>query len=149
MRFIVSFADQAIASVESVSLAFTYIGALEGSLSSATQRHYLPEIEERIALIEAGKLKGYYCFEPELIDENEFWGDVSRERGKCLKDFAVKAKLSISDETGEYSIVLEWYQSSKELSESPLTELVQRAAGQLKFQNIKKYCKFYDWEDLA
>ena len=149
MRFIVSLADQVIASVESVSIDFTYMGALEGSLSSGTQSHYLPEIEQRRALIEAGRLKGVYCFDPELIDESEFWGDVSRERGKCLKDFAVKAKLSISDKTGAFSIVLEWYQSSKELSESPLTELVQRAAGQLKFEDIKKYCKFYDWEDLA
>lgn len=149
MRFIASFADQVIASVESVSVAFTYIGVLEGRLSSATSFHYLPEIEERKALIESGRLKGFFCFDPELMDESEFWGKDCGIDGKCLKDNAIKAKLNISEKDGQYSIILEWYLSSKELSEAPLTELVQRAAGRLKFKDIKRYCKFYDWEDLA
>ena len=146
MRFIASFADQVIASVESVSISFTYIGLLEGRLSSATKFHHIPEIEERMALIESGRLKGFYCFEPEMMDESEFWGEDSRIEGKCLKDNAVKAELNISDKAGQYSIVLEWYQSSKELAETPLTELVQKAAGKLQFKDIKKYCKFNDWE---
>lgn len=149
MRFIASFADQVIASVESVSIEFTYIGVLEGRLSYGTKYHYLPEIEERRALIEAGRLKGFYCLEPELMDESEFWGKDSGIEGKCLKDNAIKAKLNISEKEGQYSIVLEWYQSTRELSEAPLTELVQRAAGQLRFGDIKRYCKYNDWEDLA
>lgn len=149
MRFIASFADQVVASVESVFISFTYIGVLEGRLSHGTKYHYLPEIEERRALIEAGRLKGAYCFEPELMDESEFWGKDSGIEGKCLKDNAIKAKLNISEKAGQYTIVLEWYQSSKELTETPLTELVQKAAGKLKFEEIKPFCKYYDWEELA
>ena len=81
MRFIDSFADQVIASVESVSIEFTYKMMLEGKLSSATKNNYLPILEERIALIEAGKLKGVYCFEPELVDESTFWGEESGASG--------------------------------------------------------------------
>lgn len=149
MRFIASFADQVIASVESVSIEFTYNGMLEGRLSRATKHSYLPDIEERMALIEAGRLKGFYCLEPELMDESEFWGKDSGREGKCLKDNAIKAKLNISEKEGEYSIILEWYQSTRELSEAPLTDLVQRAAGKLRFKDIKQYCKYNDWDDLA
>ena len=149
MRFIASFADQVIASVESVSIEFTYIGVLEGRLSYGTKYHYLPEIKKRRALIKAGRLKGFYCLKPELMDESEFWGKDSGIKGKCLKDNAIKAKLNISEKEGQYSIVLEWHQSSRELSEAPLTELVQRAAGKLRFEDVKQYCRYNDWEDLA
>ena len=149
MKFIASFADQVVASVESVSISFTYIGSFEGRLSSITANRYMPEIEERRALIEAGRLKGFYCFPPELMDESEFGGKDSGIEGKCLKDYAIKTKLNISAEEGQYSIILEWYQSSKELYEAPLTDLVQRAAGRLKFKDIKHYCRLYGWEDLA
>lgn len=145
MRFIASFADHVIASVESVSISFTYVRLLEGKLSSATEC-YLPAIEERRDLIEAGRLKGFYCFEPELMEEREFWGQDNGIEGKCLKDNAIKAKLIVSEEAGQYSIVLEWYQSSKELAETPLTELVQKVAGKLRFKDIEKYCKFNYWE---
>ena len=137
MRFIASFADQVIASVKSVSISDTYRGLLEGSLSSSTKNHYMPEIEERIALIETGRLKGIYCFEPELMDESEFWGKDSR------------AKLNIADKIGQYTIELEWYQSTRELNETPLTELVQKAVGQLKFEEIKRFCRFYDWDEIS
>ena len=149
MRFIASFADKVIANVESISISFTYIGLLEGRRSSITAYRYMPEIEERRAQIKSGRLKGFYCFAPELMDESEFWGKDSGVEGKCLKDNAITAKLNISAEEGQYSIILEWYQSSKELSEAPLTDLVQRAAGRLRFKDIKYYCKFYEWEDLA
>ena len=149
MRFIASFADQVIASVESVSISDTYIGLLEGSLSSSTTNHYLPEIEERIASIEVGRLKGCYCFEPELMDESEFWGKDSGTEGKCLKDNAIRAKLNITDKAGQYTIELEWFQSTSELSVTPLTELVQKAVGQLKFEEIKRFCRFYNWDELA
>ena len=149
MRFIASFADQIVASVESVSISFTYIGVYEGKLSFGTKYRYMPEIKERRAMIEAGRLKGFYCFEPELMDESEFWGKDSGIEGKCLKDNAIKATLKISEKAGQYTIVLEWYQSTKELIETPLAELVQKAAGKLKFEEIKPFCNYYDWEDIA
>lgn len=144
MRFIASFADQIIASVESVCVEFTYNGLHEGSLASATKHHYMPAIEERRSLIEAGRLKGFYCFEPELMNEKEFWESVNRIEGKCLKDNSVKAKLTVYEDAGQYSIVLEWYQSTQELTETPLPKLVQQAAGKLKFKDIKQYCFHYD-----
>jgi len=144
MRFIASFADQVIASVENISISFTYNNLLEGRLSAATMHHYLPEIEERRASIEVGRLKGFYCFEPELMDESEFWGKDSGIEGKCLKDNAIKATLNISDKAGQYTIILEWYQSSRELTETPLPELVQKITGTLIFDDIKRYCKYYE-----
>lgn len=149
MRFIASFADQVIASVKSVSISDTYRGLLEGSLSSSTKNHYMPEIEERIALIETGRLKGIYCFEPKLMDESEFWGKDSGIDGQCLKDNAIRAKLNIADKIGQYTIELEWYQSTRELNETQLTELVQKAVGQLKFEEIKRFCRFYDWDEIS
>ena len=87
MRFIASFKDGVIASVEGVNTCFTYSGLIEGRLSGAT-RHYMHEIKERRALIEAGKLKGFYCFEPEMMDEKEYYGDIELpfRTEKCLKD---------------------------------------------------------------
>ena len=144
MRFIASFADQIVASVESVCVEFTYNGLLEGSLASATKHYYMPAIEERRSLIEAGRLKGFYCFEPELMNEREFWESDKRIEGKCLKDNSVKAKLTVYEDTEQYSIVLEWYQSTQELTETPLPKLVQQAAEKLKFEDIKPYCLHYD-----
>lgn len=149
MRFIASFADQIIASVESVCVESTYSGLLEGSLSSATKHHYMPAIEERRSLIEAGRLKGFYCFEPELMNEREFWDSDNRIEGKCLKDNSVQAKLNISEKNGQYSIVLEWHLSTRELTETPLPALVQQTAGKLKYKDIKQYCKFHDWDELS
>ena len=65
--------------------------------------------------------------------------------GKCLKDCSVKAKLLVFENDGsEYSITLEWYQSTRELTEIPLPKLVQQAAEKLKFEDIKQYCFHYD-----
>lgn len=151
MRFIASFKDGVIASVEGVNTCFTYSGLIEGRLSGAT-RHYMSKIEERIALIEAGRLKGIFCFEPELMDEKEYYGDVELpfKTEKCLKDNKVSAKLTISEHCGQSSITLEWYSSTKELAEKPLTEIVQEHVGRLTYEgNISLYCKFNDWDDLA
>ena len=150
MRFIASFADRVIATVERVNIGFSYVGLIEGRLSSAT-RHYKAEIEERIALIEAGRLKGFYCFDPELMDEKEYYGDIDLpfKPEKCLKDNKVSAHLTISEEDAQYSITLEWYSSTRELAEKPLTEIVQEYAGKLRFFDVQMYCKKTDWEDLA
>lgn len=151
MRFIASFKDGVTASVEGVNICFTYSGLIEGRLSGAT-RHYTREIEERRALIEAGGLKGYYCFDPEMMDEKEYYGDVDLpfKTGKCLKDNKVSAKLTLSEHCGRSTITLEWYSSTKELVEKPLTEIVQEHVGKLTYNgNISLYCKFNDWDDLA
>ena len=151
MRFIASFKDSVIATVESVNICFTYSGLIEGRLSGAT-RHYIHEIKERRALIGAGKLKGFYCFEPEMMDEEEYYGDIELpfRTEKCLKDNKVSAKLSISEHCGQSSITLEWYSSTKELAEKPLAEIVQEHVGMLNYNgDISLYCQFNDWEDLA
>ena len=150
MRFIASFADSVIASVESVSISFTYASLLEGSLE-AFSRSEMAGIEEHMALIEAGILVGYYCFEPVFMEEKEFWDYQSRRPGStglCLKDNFLSALLHISDKKGRYSIILEWYSSTKELTETPIPVLVQQYAGQLNFKDIRKHCKFAYWEEL-
>ena len=50
------------------------------------------------------------------------------------------------DPCGVYGITLEWYQTTRELSETPLPELIQNMAGRLEFKEIKKYGKFIDWD---
>ena len=151
MRFIASFKDGVIASVEGVNICFTYSGLIEGRLSGAT-RHYMHEIKERRALIEAGKFKGFYCFEPEMMDEKEYYGDIELpfRTEKCLKDNKVSAKLSISEHCGQSSITLEWYSSTKELAEKPLAEIVQEHVGMLNYNgDISLYCKFNDWDNFS
>lgn len=151
MRFIASFKDGVTAIVEGVNTCFTYSGLIEGWLSGAT-RHYMRKIKERRALIEAGKLKGFYCFEPEMMDEKEYYGDIELpfRTEKCLKDNKVSAKLSLSEHCGQSSITLEWYSSTKELAEKPLAVIVQEHVGMLNYNgDISLYSKFNDWEDLA
>lgn len=149
MRFIASFADRVVAKVESINIEFTYKGLIEGWLSAGT-RHYLAGIEERIALIEAGRLKGFYCFEPELMDEKEYYGDIDLpfKPGKCLKDNKVSAHLTISEKDAQYSITLEWYSSTRELAGKPLTDIVQEYVGKLRYFDIQMYCKKTGWDDL-
>ena len=57
--------------------------------------------------------------------------------------------LHIPDKEGEYRITLEWFVSTKELSENPLTNLVQQRVERLKFSAIREYCSFMDWDYLA
>ena len=130
--FKASYSDRVSAHVESISVEYTYEGFIEGSLSAITEEIILPEIKERRKQIETGQLKGVYCFEPELM-------------GKCLKDCSLKAELLVFENDGSvYSITLEWYQSTQELTETPLPKLVQQAAEKLKFKDIKQYCFHYD-----
>ena len=130
--FKASYNDRVSAEVESISVEYTYEGFIEGSLSAITEEIILPKIKERRKQIETGQLKGVYCFEPELMR-------------KCLNDYSVKAKLLVFENDGsEYSITLEWYQSTQELAEIPLPKLVRQAAERLKFEDIKQYCFHYD-----
>lgn len=150
MKFIASFKDGVIASVEGVNTSFTYSNLIEGRLSGAT-RYHMARIKERMAQIEAGILKGFYCFEPDFMDEKEYYGDIELpfKTGKCLKDNQVSVHLLISEHCGQSSITLEWYSSTKELSEKPLTEIVQEHVDKLKFSDINWYCKYNDWDDLV
>ena len=160
-RFPVKFADGIAADVKGVNISYTYERVLECRCFSALTDHYMAEYEERRDLIEAGRLKGFYCFEPELVDEIERelvfkeggsaydaeW--VSHVRGKCFKDNKLNAALSVSDADGEFWITLEWYQTTHELTETPIVTLVRRMAERLKFSEIKEFCTFHDWHELG
>ena len=143
-----------------VGISYTFENVLEASCFSAGTDHYLSLYEERRDLIEAGRLKGFYCFEPELIDEYElelkFGEDKSAEsaewvkhyKGKCFKDNKMSILLTFDECEGQYAITLEWYQTTHELSETPLAALIQEMAGRLSYKDIKQYCKFSDWKEL-
>lgn len=83
------------------------------------------------------------------MDESEVWGLEWGLVRKCLKDNIIKAKVNMSEDKGQYTIELEWYQSTNEMSETPIVELVQRAVGKLKYKDIKKYCRLIDWGSLS
>ena len=155
------FADGIAADVKNVNVSYTYERVLECRCLSALTDHYMAEYGERRDLIEAGRLKGYYRFEPELVDEIEHelvfkeggsiedaeW--VSHVRGKCFKDNKLSVILAIGDTDGQYLITLEWYQTTCELTETPLVVLVSQMAKRLKFSDIKRFCEFNDWKELA
>ena len=69
--------------------------------------------------------------------------------GKCFKDNKMSVLLTFDESDGQYGITLEWYQTTKELSEVPLASLIQEMAGRLKYEDIRKYCKFTDWSELG
>lgn len=150
MRFTATFADGVVARIERVIVSFTYNCLLEGSLSSYT-RHEMSRMEERQALIESGRLKGFYCFDPELMDEREFWdlSPVMNCDGKCFKDNSVEAVLTVAEGDGQYGITLEWFSSTREMKEIPLEGLVQQHVGRLRFEDIRRFCKYNTWEELA
>lgn len=159
-RFKVEFSDGVAADVKSVSISYTFENVIEAVCFSAATPHYLGEYEERRDLIEAGRLKGHYCFEPELIDEirGEFvfkeGGSikdaefVKHVMGKCFKDNKLCVLVSVDEAEGEFQISLEWYQTTKELNDTPLPSLIQQKAGQLHYSEIKQYCKVYSWAEL-
>ncbi len=160
-RFMVKLADGRTADVMRVGISYTFECVVEARCFSAGTDYYLSLYEERRDLIEAGRLKGFYCFEPELIDEYqcelEFGPDKSAESarwikhymGKCFKDNKMSVQLTFDESDGQYGITLEWYQTTKELSEVPLASLIQEMAGRLKYEDIRKYCEFTDWSELA
>lgn len=150
-----TFADGVSAKLKEFGMKNTYEGLIEGHFSGGTD-FYMAENDERIALIESGRLKGYYRFEPELVDDVKFEMDFSTEPaewrkvylGKCFKDLKASAQLAINGTEGEYQITLEWYLHFQELLSAPLPELIQQKAGRVAFRNIKQYCRFYRWEDF-
>ena len=49
----------------------------------------------------------------------------------------------------EFWITLEWYQTTRELAETPIVALVQEMAERLNFSEIKRFCTFHDWRELG
>lgn len=150
------FKDGTPVRILSVNISETYGGLLAGTFTVAT-RHHIPCILARMEKLMSGKDKGYYCLPPELVDEAELRGLSPRavahlrehtKVDKCLKDQEVKAMLHVSNSEEFYTISLEWFQTSKELSEHSLAELIQGAVGQLTFEEIKDFCEVTDWGDL-
>ena len=66
--------------------------------------------------------------------------------GQFREDSPVE--LAISGEDGLYSIVLEFFLSTKELSSIPFIELLQTTVDTLSFEDIKQYCTFLDWDSI-
>lgn len=150
MRFIASFADRVNARVESVTISYTYSGLIEGYYSGGT-RHFMKRLKKRMEQIKSGEILGVYCFEPELVDEEEYYQVKPPffSNGKCFKDNQVSASLTISEKEAQYSITLEWYSSTRELAERLLVEIVQEHVGRLRYFDIQKFCKKTDWDDLC
>lgn len=156
MRPSVTFSDGIKASVNEVNLKYHYLGLIEaipGALTHHTKNHEIPEINKRISEIKSGTIKGHFCIEPVLMDEIEFWNGNVHEMflsrcGKCIKDYDAEVELAISGEDGLYSIVLEFFLSTKELSSIPFMELLQITVDTLSFEDIKQYCTFLDWDNI-
>lgn len=160
-RFKVKFADGVAADVKSVTISYTFENVLEAVCFSAATPRYLKYYEEMRDLIEAGRLKGHYCFEPKLVDEirGEFvfkeggsikdFEIVKHVMGKCFKDNKLCVLVAVDEAEGEFQISLEWYQTTRELNDTPIPSLIQQKAGQLRFAEIKQYCKFVSWAELT
>jgi hypothetical protein len=165
-RITVTFKDGVNAWMQGASTSFTYSGMLEGFLTAGT-RSILSRRAERMPLREpegdgprlstkgrSFSPKGYYLLEPSFMYEGDFWG-YDRENpdtapnpfwGQCLKDNELSASIEIPGKEGSYRIVLEWFQSTEELSTRPLTDLVQEAVASLSFEEIKDYCIYEEWD---
>lgn len=153
----IKLSDGIIASVNKIDLKYHYQGVLEavpGSLTRVAKRFEVPGIQQHINEIKSGKIKGRYCLEPDLMDEVEFWNNNVQDFflsrcGKCIKEYELEAELEISQEDGQYTIVLESFLSSKELSETSLVELLEKAASNLSFEELKEHCDFVDWDNAV
>lgn len=151
----IKLSDGVVASVNKIDLKYHYQGVLEaapGALTMVARRREIPVIQQHIYKIKSGIIKGRYCLEPDLMDEVEFWNNQVQDFflsrcGKCIKEYELEAELEISQKDGQYTIVLEWFQSSKELAETPLVELLKKAASNLSFQELREHCDFVDWEN--
>lgn len=144
------------ARVEDIRILDTYAGQLAGTLTVGT-RHKLPGIRRRMEMLKAGKEKGYYYPEPELVDEAELRGiskgngrDLRRytDLGKCLKEQHLVATLHMSDSNYCHIIEIHWFQTGKELAEKPLVALIQETVGKFTCEELYPYCEHVDWLDM-
>lgn len=158
--FKVKLSDGTEADVMNIGITYTYENVIEASCFSVCTNDYYARYEERRDLIETGRLKGFFCFEPELTNEYKYgikWGEdgsvesaewIKELRGQCFKDNKLCVTLFVNDSDGEYQLTMEWYQTTDELNGTPLPALIQRMASKLSFADVKKYGKFYDWHEL-
>lgn len=157
MQLSLNFTDDTYATVTGIEMKYHYLGVLEacpGAFTREAKYRELPFIASHIKDIESGKVKGRYCLEPELMDELDLWEGHAHEMfrsrcGKCIKEYDVNIGLAISQKEGEYTVTLELFLSSKELVSTPIGELLQNAVSKLRFGEIKKYCIFTDWDNVA
>ena len=157
-RISVTFKDGVNAWMLGASTSFTYSGMLEGFLTAGTRsilRRRAGRMPKREPEVDGERVspRGCYLLEPSFMYEGDFWG-YDRENpdmapnpfwGQCLKDNELSATIEIPGKEGSYRIVLEWFQSSEELSARPLTELVQEAVSSISFEEIKDFCVYEEW----
>lgn len=160
MKITAQLSDRYNAYVDKIKLENIYSDFIEATPGAYTHfsNRLLNEINQTIINIQSGKTKGRYIIKPQLIDEAAYWNpdilELHKERkrpyecGKCLKNFKIEAHLSIIGDNGKYSITLEWYQTEKELSTTPLVNLIQTTVAGISLEDIKDYCDYFDWEDL-
>lgn len=148
--------DGVPAFVEELQILSTYDGQLAGTLTVGT-RHRLPAYEGMMEEARTGRRTGFYCLPPELVDEVELRGFSTKEAerirghtdlGKCLKELHLIADIHIHDSDQCHIIQIHWFQTGRELSEAPLSELIQKAVGSYSFAELHPYCEHVDWLDM-
>lgn len=150
------FCDGVPAHVAEIRILDTYAGQLSGTLTVGT-KYRLASIEKKMKDLIRRKSKGYYYLEPELVDEATLRGlpdcQIKKlrkrtELGLCMKEHHLIATLHVADKDYCNIIEVHWFQTSKELAEKPLAELIQNAAWQLSFEKICVFCDREDWLDM-
>lgn len=155
--FEVVLSDGIHARISEAHILDTYAGQLAGTMTVGT-RHQLPGLISLMNELKAGRKKGCYFISPELVDEATL-RDIPpamaerirryTELAECLKEHHVVATLQVSDEDHCHIIEVHWFQTSRELSEKPLTLLIQEAVGQLSFEEqLYPCCEHVDWEEF-
>jgi len=148
--------DGISARVEELRILDTYAGQLAGTLTVGT-RHRLPVIKHKMAALKAGKERGYFYPEPELVDEAVLRGlsesDIDYVRshtdlGLCLKEQHLVATLHMSDDDFCHIIKVHWFQTGKELACKPLVKLIRETVEELSFEELYPYCEHVDWLDM-
>lgn len=115
--------------------------------------------------------RGYYLLDPEFMHRDEFiagedvvslpphcwvywsvnaprtWEECDQE-GAMLKDQELRVRLGISSKEGESYLQMEWFQSTRELMEYSLHELIIRKVSCIDFKEVKDFCRFTAWEEL-
>ena len=152
----VNFRDGVSGRIASFLLTETYAGVLAGTLTVAT-RHILPRLMMKMSNLGEEKAKGYFCLPPDLVEEKDVM-NYSEEQfcylsentsvDKCLKELNAKVTICIPDKDGYHLITIEWFLAKEEMENEPLRGLIQKAVGQLSFDEIRDYCEYSKWSEL-
>ncbi len=154
MKLEVSFAGGEKATANKIEVSHIYAGGIIDVPGKYTK---MVDAFLMAAVGKEARRKGSYCLTPELMDEVEVWGgEVDRRYlkncGKCLKDYKLSCQVGCiyweGEEGGYYYTRLVWFQSKKELSETPILELVSRAVSSVSFEEVKPYMEIESLEDL-